>query len=62
MADEYGIRFLETSAKNSINVEEAFISLAKEILARLVIPQDNRTGGKDTVVPGTTEEKKGCCQ
>jgi Ras-related protein Rab-8A len=36
MADEYGIRFLETSAKNSINVDEAFISLARDIKKRLI--------------------------
>ncbi|KAH3764060.1 Rab GTPase [Pelomyxa schiedti] len=31
LADEYGIKILETSAKNSTNVEEAFITLAKDI-------------------------------
>jgi len=36
LADEYGIKFLETSAKNSINVEEAFITLAKDIKKRII--------------------------
>jgi len=35
LADEYGIRFFETSAKNSINVEEAFMCMAKDIVERL---------------------------
>jgi len=36
LADEYGIKFLETSAKNNINVEEAFITLARDIKKRLI--------------------------
>ena len=36
LADEYGIKFMETSAKNSINVDKAFITLAKDIKKRLI--------------------------
>jgi len=36
LADEFKIPFYETSAKNSINVEEAFISLAKDVKKRLI--------------------------
>ncbi|KAM9861056.1 ras-related protein Rab-8B isoform 2-T2 [Aulostomus maculatus] len=35
LAIDYGIKFLETSAKSSINVEEAFVTLGRDILARL---------------------------
>ena len=48
LADEYGIKFLETSAKNSINVEEAFLTLAKDIKKRLIDSaeaQPNPSGG-----------------
>lgn len=31
LAIEYGIKFMETSAKSSINVEEAFFTLARDI-------------------------------
>lgn len=31
LAIEYGIKFMETSAKASINVDEAFFSLARDI-------------------------------
>ena len=34
-ADQLGIPFLETSAKNSTNVEQAFITMAAEIKARM---------------------------
>ena len=33
-ADELGIPFLETSAKDSINVEQAFLTMAGEIKKR----------------------------
>ncbi|KAK2920496.1 hypothetical protein Q8A73_002700 [Channa argus] len=35
LAIDYGIKFLETSAKSSINVEEAFYTLARDIMSRL---------------------------
>ncbi|XP_008303979.1 ras-related protein Rab-8B-like [Stegastes partitus] len=34
LAIDYGIKFLETSAKSSINVEEAFFTLARDIMSR----------------------------
>ncbi|XP_078287948.1 ras-related protein Rab-13-like [Rhinoraja longicauda] len=34
LAKDHGIRFFETSAKSSLNVEEAFQSLAQDILMK----------------------------
>eukprot|EP01083_Nonionella_stella_P268952 909526_1 len=34
LADEYGIKFFEASAKNDTNVKESFIQIAKDILAK----------------------------
>lgn len=35
LAIEYSVKFLETSAKASINVEEAFFTLARDIKAKM---------------------------
>ncbi|KZV38950.1 hypothetical protein F511_41433 [Dorcoceras hygrometricum] len=35
LADEYGIKFFETSAKTNMNVEEVFFSIARDIKQRL---------------------------
>jgi Ras-related protein Rab-8A len=61
LAASYGIQFLETSAKNNINVEEAFISIARDIKARMIDNGDdhdhpkaatssNTNAGNDRVV------------
>jgi hypothetical protein len=31
LADEFGIKFFETSAKNNINVEKAFFEIARDV-------------------------------
>lgn len=36
LAREYGLKFMETSAKNNINVDEAFMTLARDIKKRLI--------------------------
>ena len=35
LADEYGIKFIETSAKSNIGVEEAFFTLARSVFSPL---------------------------
>eukprot|EP00200_Dunaliella_tertiolecta_P005975 CAMPEP_0202355150 /NCGR_PEP_ID=MMETSP1126-20121109/10166_1 /ASSEMBLY_ACC=CAM_ASM_000457 /TAXON_ID=3047 /ORGANISM="Dunaliella tertiolecta, Strain CCMP1320" /LENGTH=225 /DNA_ID=CAMNT_0048947721 /DNA_START=239 /DNA_END=917 /DNA_ORIENTATION=- len=35
LADEYGVQFFETSAKENINVEEVFTAIAKDVMKRL---------------------------
>ncbi|KAG4304752.1 hypothetical protein PORY_001805 [Pneumocystis oryctolagi] len=54
LAQEYGIPFLETSAKSNINVDNVFFSLARDIKKRLVDAQGNRLLG----VPSIRLDKK----
>ena len=35
LAEEYGLEFLETSAMSSVNVEQAFVGLARQVKKRL---------------------------
>lgn len=45
-ADQLGIPFLETSAKNSTNVEQAFITMAAEIKARMASAPAPKAGAQ----------------
>ena len=61
LADEYGVQFFETSAKNNVNVESGFIAIAREVKNRLM--EEGGPVKKEHVSlnnkPATT--KKGCC-
>lgn len=62
LAKEFGIDFWECSAKNDINVEQSFISIARDVKDRLVTdggggPTNNRVNLKSPQGPA----KKGCC-
>ncbi len=57
LADSLGIKFLETSAKEAINVEKSFTTLSNEIKQK-VQGQPRKTGGKPSGGnPGTTLRK-----
>ncbi|KAF2541318.1 hypothetical protein F2Q68_00032907 [Brassica cretica] len=65
LADELGIPFLETSAKDSINVEQAFLTIAGEIKKRMGSqPNANNTSASGTVqMKGQPilQNNGGCC-
>jgi Ras-related protein Rab-1A len=67
LADTYNIRFVETSAKDSKNVEEAFTLMTKEIKSRVVHTEARKPSqtGKKLSNPKTKklEKKAGgsCC-
>jgi Ras-related protein Rab-1A len=64
-ADRLGIPFLETSAKNSTNVEQAFLTMAKQIKDRVGAQQlaSSGTGRVNLPASGTKLEQPsgGCC-
>ena len=62
LASEFGMQFWETSAKNDVNVEQSFQSIAKSVKDRLLA--DGQTSGPQTNIRLTSNAnatKKGCC-
>ncbi|CAH9125195.1 unnamed protein product [Cuscuta epithymum] len=67
LADEYGIKFFETSAKTNMNVEEVFFSIARDIKTRLVEsdskaePQTLKINQSDQAAGSTAASQKSAC-
>lgn len=59
LAEEYGIPFFETSAKNNINVVEAFNTIANEVLMKM--KPENGPNDKVVLGGGSKPRKDGCC-
>lgn len=62
-ADSLGIPFLETSAKNATNVEQAFMTMAAEIKNRMG-PSPAPPGPSNVKINSSTPVKQGgggCC-
>lgn len=64
-AEQLGIPFLETSAKNATNVEQAFMTMAAEIKNRMGPPSAPSDGVGGISVGGSSrpveQPKSGCC-
>jgi len=59
LAIEYGIKFMETSAKASINVEEAFFTLARDIKSKMDRKMDGAGGERGVGKQGLQPRKGG---
>jgi len=61
-ADNLGIEFLETSAKNADNVEQAFMTMAAQIKNRMAsAPATDKPGVRLNSKPVAGSAKGGCC-
>lgn len=62
LANDFGIQFFETSAKNDINVEKSFVTIAREVKNRMLVDGGPRaTGGKAIVDAKKVSDAKKCC-
>ena len=67
LADSLGIKFLETSAKDAVNVEKAFTTLSTEIKSKVQSrpgagKKDNKAGPSTTLrKPEENKKSSGCC-
>ena len=63
LAEEYDIKFFETSAKDDVNVSEAFRSIAVDVQTRLANMPDDRPSRNNTVklTSDTATYSEGCC-
>ncbi|KAL5230089.1 hypothetical protein ABZP36_028865 [Zizania latifolia] len=55
LADEYGIKFFETSAKTNLNVEQVFFSIARDIKQRLA-ETDSKPEDKTIKINNKTDQ------
>jgi len=61
LAKEFGMEFWETSAKNDVNVEQSFHSIARNVKERLIADGGaGPTGGKVNL-NDKAPQPKGCC-
>jgi len=63
LADSLGLEFLETSAKNSTNVENAFVTMASQIKSRMKAQPTTKpsTDGKKLGPGQQISQSGGCC-
>eukprot|EP00850_Spirogloea_muscicola_P005608 SM000026S08857 [mRNA] locus=s26:143430:144733:+ [translate_table: standard] len=66
LADEFGIKFYETSAKTNLNVENVFFTIARDIKQRLAETADPKNEVKSNLVikpdaKKNVKPKSTCC-
>ena len=59
LADEFKMRFFETSAKDGTNVRDAFYSLARDVLSKMLLAAGGDVSGAAAIAAGDVTGKKG---
>ena len=66
LADEYGIKFFETSAKSNVNVSKSFEAIAEDIMKKQMQGQGTSNGANANsnvnLKNGDGTKKEGCCK
>ena len=62
LADEFGVAFFETSAKENLHVDDAFMQITNEIVARLDDSDTKTDSGTVGLGGGGGGQKKSCCK
>ena len=62
LAESYGVEFLEASAKDTININDSFIRMAKGIIGKMhFVEKANEEVHITEVTRGKKKEKSKCC-
>ena len=65
LADKYGIPFFETSAKSGINVEDTFMTIARDIKNKILLNETTQGNNDTKKISAADDSKKkkegGCC-
>ena len=61
LADEFGIKFFETSAKMNTNVDDAFLAIASDIVERLKENPEHYGSERGMNLQNNSSSSKGCC-
>ncbi len=60
LADEFGIRFFETSAKLNTNVDAAFLAIASDIVERLKENPEHYGSERGMTIDKNSKKQEGC--
>ena len=61
LAKEYGLMFMETSAKTAENVTEAFMESAQKVIAKMDLEGGQTPAGQNIVAGNENKKKAKCC-